>query len=129
MIIINGMSSIYLTLNKIPTVQEFINYFGVIEQSYMESLIIRIYNYIFYNCINLYEEYEGYYQQEYDTFFIFLKNMYGVTIDNNISIENQKKYYYTDVSWKSDYGISSILRYEEDNKFKETIIKFFEENE
>ena len=90
MIIINGMSSIYFTLNKIPTIQEFTNYFGVMEQSYIESLIIRIYNYIFYNCINLYEEYERYYQQEYDTFFIFLKNMYGFTINNNISIENQK---------------------------------------
>lgn len=120
---------IYFNLNEIPTIQKFISYFGVIEQSYMGSLIIRLHNYIFYNCINLYEEYEKYYQQEYDTFFIFLKKVYGFAIDKNITIENQKKYYYTNISCKNDYRIGSILTDNYNNKFREIVINFFKENE
>lgn len=120
---------IYFKLNEIPTIQKFINYFGIIEQSYMGSLIVRLYNYIFYNCINLYEEYEKYYQQEYDTFFIFLKKVYGLALDKNITIENQKKYYYTNISCKNDYRIGSILTDDYNNKFREIVINFFKENE
>lgn len=123
-------SKIYFLLAKLPTQKEFFDYFEVEKNSYMENFVNRIYNYIFYGSINLYEEYEKYYSSEYIDFKDYLEKYHHFNLkdDNNNFIKNQKNIYLTELYFKEDFGISEFIKNgDEGNIIQESIKIFFEE--
>lgn len=122
-------NKIYFVLEIIPTKNEFYKYFGVKEDTYMASFIDRVYNYIFYGCVDLYEDYTKYYSSEYKEFTDYLEK-YHYFKKNMIKdiIEGTKKIYYTNLGFKEDYGVSEFFKDNYDtNDMQDAIRKFFEE--
>lgn len=122
-------NKIYFALEIIPTKNEFYKYFGVKEDTYMASFIDRVYNYIFYGCVDLYEDYTKYYSSEYKEFTDYLEKYHYLkkSMIKNI-IEGTKKIYYTNLGFKEDYGVSEFFKDNYDtNDMQDAIRKFFEE--
>lgn len=122
-------NKIYFALEIIPTKNEFYKYFGVKEETYMANFIDRVYNYIFYGCVDLYEDYTKYYLSEYKEFTDYLEK-YHYLKKNMIKdiIEGTKKIYYTNLDFKEDYGVSEFFKDHYDtNDMQDVIRKFFEE--
>lgn len=132
LLITNSEAYLLFSLKKIPTVNEFADYFGIKNNSYMFQIIERLYNYIFNGAFDLLEEYAKYYSQEYLEFEFFLENYYNFIEEEIEKINSEKIFekhvFYSNLSLKIDYGIQTFLSEEyEETRIREKVYQFFEE--
>ena len=63
------------------TKKEFLNIFKVKKNTYFYKLYERLFDYLISGCINLNDEYNHYYKNEYNCFELFLEEHYNIPRD------------------------------------------------
>ena len=95
-------------------------FFGVKKNSYMGSVVRRIYDYYCGGAINLYRTYRKYYKKEFSTYEEFLGKHFNLFPDEVRSISS-KHLYYKDISFQPENNITNLI---EDLAIANTVKQF-----
>ena len=95
-------------------------FFGVKKNSYMGSVVQRIYDYYCGGAINLYRTYRKYYKKEFSTYEEFLEKHFNLFPDEVRSISS-KRLYYKDTSFQPENNITHLI---EDLAIENTVKQF-----
>ena len=95
-------------------------FFGVKKNSYMGSVVQRIYDYYCGGAINLYRTYRKYYEKEFSTYEEFLEKHFNLFPDEAKSISS-KHLYYKDTSFHPENNITNLI---EDLAIANTVKQF-----
>lgn len=95
-------------------------FFGVKKNSYMGSIVQRIYDYYCGGAINLYRTYRKYYKKEFSSYEEFLERHFNLFPDEVRSISS-KHLYYKDTSFQPENNITNLI---EDLAIANTVKQF-----
>lgn len=95
-------------------------FFGVKKNSYMGSVVHRIYDYYCEGAINLYRTYRKYYKKEFSSYEEFLEKHFNLFPDEVRSISS-KHLYYKDTSFQPENNITNLI---EDSEIANTVKQF-----
>ena len=95
-------------------------FFGVKKNSYMGSVVHRIYDYYCEAEINLYRTYRKYYKKEFSSYEEFLEKHFNLFPDEVRSISS-KHLYYKDTSFQPENNITNLI---EDSEIANTVKQF-----
>ena len=100
-------------------------FFGVKKNSYIGTVVQRIYDYYCGSAINLYHTYRKYYKNEFSTYEEFLEKHFNL-FPNEVSLILSKHLYYKDTSFQPENNITNLA---EDLNIANTIIEFLGDNQ
>lgn len=86
----------------------FRKYLGIKRKTYMNTVVIRLFDYHFANAISLRKEYRKYYRKEFTTFDSFLAQRHNL-FPAEIEDFAQKRIFYKDLSITSDLNIVELM--------------------
>lgn len=95
-------------------------FFGVKKDSYMGSIVQRIYDHYCGGAINLYFTYWRYYRKEFSTYEGYLEKRFNLFPDE-VKKLTSKSLYYKDMSFQPESNITNLT---EDLAIANTIKKF-----
>ena len=95
-------------------------FFGVKKNSYMGSVVRRIYDYYCGGATNLYRTYRKYYKKEFSTYEEFLEKHFNLFPDEVKSISS-KHLYYKDISFQPANNITNLIQ---DSEIAKTVKQF-----
>lgn len=95
-------------------------FFGVKKNSYMGSIVERIYDYYCGGAINLYFTYLRYYRKEFSSYAAYLEKHFNLFTEE-VEQLNSKRLYYKDLSFQPESNITNLM---EDLAIANTIKRF-----